>query len=91
MGVAPLAHGGEHGPEVPALGRQPVLVARRVLGVGDLDEDAGVDQLRQPLLEDVARDPEAPLEVLESGHTEERVADDEHRPPFPDDLEALRH
>ena len=29
--------------------------------------------------------------VVESGHAEECVAHDEHAPPLPDDLEALRN
>ncbi len=42
--VPPLPHGGEDGPEVPALVGEPVVVAWRVLGVRDPRQDARVDQ-----------------------------------------------
>src|SRR5579859_6619082 len=50
-----------------------------------------VDEAVQPVGEDVARDPEAGLEVIEAGHAQEGVPNDEQAPPFPDDLEALGH
>src|SRR5665213_2013717 len=65
VGVPPLAHGREHRPQVPALVRQPVVVPRRVLGVRHSLQYAGVDQRGQALLEGVARDTEALLEVFE--------------------------
>ena len=57
--------------------------------VRDLDQNPGVHQVGQPLIEHVAGDPEALLELVESGHPEEGVAQDQHRPPLADDLEAL--
>jgi hypothetical protein len=61
-----------------------------MLAVGDLGEHAVVDEVRQPLVQHVARDAEALLEVVEARHAEEGVADDQHRPPLADDLESLR-
>jgi hypothetical protein len=60
-----------------------------MLGVSDPPEDSAVDEMVQPLGEDVAGDPEPGLEVIEAGHTEEGVPDDEQAPPFPHDVEAL--
>jgi hypothetical protein len=89
VSVAPLAHRGEHGPEVATLVGETVVVPRRVLGVGNANQNPGVDERREPLVKDVPRDAEAALEVVEAGHAEECVPDDEHAPPFADDLEAL--
>ena len=41
------------------------------------------------MVEHVAGDAEAFLEVVEAGDAEEGVADDEQTPPFADPLEAL--
>ena len=91
VGVAPLAHGREDRPQVPALLGQPVVVAGRVVAVGDLGQYPGLDQVGQALVQDVAGDPEAFVELVEPGHPEERVADDQHRPPLADHLETLGH
>jgi hypothetical protein len=85
-----LAHSREYGPKVAALVREPVVITRRVLRVRNADQDAFVNESRQATLKDVARDAEAALEVLEPGDPQERVAHDQHAPPLPDHLEALR-
>jgi hypothetical protein len=85
-----LAQGGEYWPQVPALVGEPVVVSRWVLAVGDLGEHPGLDEAGQALAEHVARDPESLLEVVEAGHAEEGVAEDQQRPPRADDLQALR-
>ena len=89
--VAPLAHGGEDRPQVTALVGEPVVEARGVLAVGDLGQDPGLDQPVEALVQDVPGDPESLLELVEAGHTQKGVAHDQHRPPFADDLETLRH
>ena len=91
VGVAPLAHGREHRPQVPALGGEPVVGAGRVVAVGNLRQDARLDQPGEALVEDVAGDPQALLELVEAGDAEEGVADDQQRPPLADHLEALGH
>ncbi len=60
-----------------------------MLGVGHPLEDPAVDEVVQPLGKDVAGDPEPGLEVVEPGHAEEGVPDDEQAPPLPHDVEAL--
>jgi diaminopropionate ammonia-lyase len=87
--IAPLPHGRDHVPEIAALAGEPVFRARRVIGVRHPLEDVAVDEVVQPLGEDVAGDPEPDLEVIEAGHAEEGVPDDEQAPPFPHDIEAL--
>ena len=48
-----------------------------------------VDEAVQALGEDVPGDAQASLEVVESGHAEEGVPDDQQAPPLPYDVEAL--
>src|SRR5579884_975146 len=88
--VAPLAHGVDHRPQITAAFGQPVVEARRVLAVGNLGEHADLDEASQALTEHVAGDPEPPLEVVKAGHAEERVADDQQRPPLAHHLQTLR-
>ena len=87
--VPPLPHRGEDGPEVASFVRESIVVARWVLGVRHARQDALVDQSSESLLQDVPRDPEPTLEVVEAADTQEDVPDDEHAPPLADDLEAL--
>ncbi len=87
--VTPLPHGRDHMPEIAALAREPIFRARRVIGVSHPLEDFAVNEVVQPLGEDVAGDPEAGLEVIEASHPEEGVPHDEQAPPFPHDIEAL--
>jgi hypothetical protein len=60
-----------------------------VIGVGDAFQDAALDQVVQALRQDVAGDPEAGLKIVETGHAEESVPDDEQTPPLPHDIEAV--
>jgi diaminopropionate ammonia-lyase len=87
--VTPLPHGRDHVPEIAALAGEPVFRTRRVIGVSHPLQDFAVDQVVQPLGKDVAGDPQPGLEVIEAGHAEEGVPDDEQTPPFPHDVEAL--
>src|SRR5579863_3157439 len=88
--VPPLTHGRHHVPQVTALGGEPVLGARRMVTVGNALKDPRLDQVIQPLGEDVAGDAEPRLEVIESGHAEERVPDHEQAPPLAHHVQALR-
>ena len=61
------------------------------LGVGSPREDPVGHKLGKPLLEDVSRDAEASLEVVEAANPEEGISKDEEAPSVSDDLQALRH
>lgn len=78
--VAPVDEGEDHGMKIQALWRQAVLVPERAVLVGDLGEDAGLDQGLEALAEDRPGDAETPLEVVEPAHAQEGVAQDEERP-----------
>jgi hypothetical protein len=89
--ITPLAHRGEHGPKVTALGGQFVIEARRVLAVGNADKNASFDEGGKAKTKDISRYSESPLEFLETCDAKECVSNDEHAPPFANDLEALSH
>jgi EmrB/QacA subfamily drug resistance transporter len=86
--VSPLHERREREPQVAALRREPVLEALRALLIADALEDAVLDELRQAIGEDVSRDTEAFVELLEPPPPEERVAHDEERPALADELES---
>src|SRR5260370_1212974 len=87
--VAPLAHGRHHVPQVAALVGEPVLRTWRMVLVGGSLEDPVVHQVGQPPGKNVAGDAQARLEVVEAGHAEESVPDDEQAPPFTYYVESL--
>jgi len=62
-----------------------------VLRVGDFLQHVCLNEAGETLLEDVSRNPESPLEIVEAADAQEGVADDEHAPPLADDFQALRH
>src|SRR5262245_5015565 len=66
VAVAPAEQRDEGGPEVEALLGQEVLVALGALLVGPALEDVLVDQSLEPRRKDVAGNPEALLELVES-------------------------
>jgi hypothetical protein len=57
-----------------------------VVLVGDPLQYTVVDEVVQPVGEDVARYAQPGLEVVKAGHTQEGVADDEQTPPLSDDV-----
>ena len=57
--------------------------------VGDALEDPALDQAVQPLGEDVAGDAQARLKIVEAGHAQEGIPDDQQTPPLAHDVEAL--
>ena len=83
--VAPLPHGSHDVPQIPALLGEAVLRAGRMVLVGHSVEHTVVDQTVQPLGEDVARDPEAGLQVFETGHAQNQGIRTPHIAPRGDD------
>src|SRR5262245_31352345 len=90
MRVAPLAQRRQGDVELAALRGEPVLEARRALAVRDSLQDRLRHQPVEPVGEDVPRNSEALLELVEPAQPEEDVADDEQRPALADDLERPR-
>ena len=76
-------------PQVAALLREDVVVARGALLIRHPRQHARVDKTLETLGEHVSRDSESRLELVEAGVAEEHIAEDEERPPLADDLEAL--
>ena len=89
--VAPLAHGVDDGPQIAALFGEMIGGAGWIILVRHPGQDAVLDQAVQTLGEDIARDAEACLELIEAADSQERVAHDQQTPPLTDHLEALGH
>lgn len=88
MPVAPLHQSDDHRPQVEPLFGQAVLVARGMFLIG-----TAVDQLRcheplEPVLENVAGDPEVAPEVVETMDPHHQLADHEQRPSLADECEG---
>ena len=87
--VAPLAKRGDHGPQGAAFVGEQVVVAAPGLVVRTTFEDPCRDEGVESVAEDVARDPQALDEVVESADSEEGVAQDQQGPPLADQFEGL--
>ena len=87
--IAPLHQRDERRLQVEALLGQVVLVAAALPGllVFDALEHALVDELGQPLAQQVARATQRAVEVVEAADPEERLAQHEQGPLLPHDLE----
>src|SRR5437763_319382 len=77
VAVAPLHERDQRRVEVQAHLREPVLVALGALLVALPLEDARAHETLQAIREDVARDPEIRLELVEAPHAQERLAEDQ--------------
>ena len=86
--ISPLQQRHHDGKQFTACLGQTVLEAFRVFLVPVPLHDPCLHKGRQALRENVPGDAEAPLKLLEAGQSEERVPQDEGRPPLPDDLEC---
>src|SRR6516162_554492 len=88
MPVAPGEQRPQHRPKVAAGISQDVPVARWSFAVAAAFEQTRFDQRLEASCQDVGRDPEALLELIEARQSERRIAQDEDAPPLPDPLQA---
>src|SRR5688500_16256780 len=86
--VAPLAQADERDMKVPALCGQVVLVPLRPFLIGHPLEDSFGDQPAKTVGENLARDPEISLELVESTQSQQSVPNDQQRPSLTDHLEG---
>ena len=89
MAGAPVHQREQDRVEIEAGLGQAVLVALRSLLVELTPQDSVRDEGVQPVAEDVAGHARVPLQLLEAADAEERLAEDEQRPPFADDRQRL--
>src|SRR5439155_17232329 len=87
--VAPLPQADERDMKVAALSGQAVLVALRPFLIANPLEDSFVDQPAKALSENLPRDPETPLELVEASQSQESVPNDQQRPSLTDHLEGV--
>jgi hypothetical protein len=89
--ITPVAQRDERRGEVAALLGGKVLVQLGPSGISTPLHDSGCHEAIESITQDVRRDPEAALEISISARTgEQRVADDEQTPSFPDSFESPR-
>jgi DNA-binding SARP family transcriptional activator len=87
--VSPGGHDHEHVDQVGPHGGQVVLEARPLV-VRTAAEHALADKMVQSLGQDLARDPEIGLYLVEPGEPDPYVTQDQRRPGLPDDVESTR-
>src|SRR5215216_5458971 len=87
--VAPLPQADERDMKVAALSGQVVLVPLRSFLIGNALEDSFVDQPAKTVGENLARDPETSVELVESSQSQQCVPDDQQRPSLTDHLERV--
>ena len=86
---APVHDRQQHGVEVETLVGEAVLVPLWPLLVELALQDPVRDERVQAVAEDVPRHAGVPLQLLEAADAEERLAEDEQRPPFADHGERV--
>jgi len=88
--VAPLPQADERDMEVAALSGQVVLVPLRPFLIGNPLEDSFLDQPAKTVGENLPRDPETSLELIESTQSQQSVPNDQQGPSLADYLEGAR-
>ncbi len=86
--VAPRKQRKQHRAKVEPFARQYVFIARRAVAVRATLQYSGIYQRAEAPREHIRGDAEALLELLEAGQSVQRVANDQHVPPFADVLKA---
>jgi hypothetical protein len=75
--------------EVAAFAAQVVFVPLRPFLVGNALEDSFVDQPAKTVGENLPRDPETPMELVESTQSQESVTNDQQCPSLTDHFEGV--
>jgi len=86
--VAPLPQADERDMKVAALSGEVVLVPLRPFLIANPLEDSFLDQPAETVGENLPRDPEISLELVESTQSQQRVPNDQQRPSLTDHLES---
>src|SRR5438874_1833659 len=86
--VAPLPQANERDMKVAALAGQVVLVPLRSFLIANPLEDSFVDQPAKTLGENLPRDPETPMELVEPTQSQQRIPNDQQRPSLTDHLKG---
>src|SRR5690242_15716997 len=86
VAIAPFDQDDQRRSELAALVGEDVLWPAGTLGVRDTFEHAFVAEQLEPVGEDVGRDAELVLEVLEALDAQDRVAEDQEGPAFTNDF-----
>ena len=88
MLVAPGEQRPQHRPKIASGFGQHVFVARRSFAIAAAFEQTRFDQGLEPPRQDVGRNPQALLKLVEPRQAERRIAQNEDAPPLADPLQA---
>ena len=86
--VAPLPQADQRDVKLASLSGQAVLVPLRPFLIANPLEDSFVDKPAKALGENLPRDPEISLELVESTQSQQRIPNDQQRPSLTDHLEG---
>ena len=86
--VAPLPQADQRDVKLASLSGQAVLVPLRPFLIANPLEDSFVDKPAKALGENLPRDPEISLELVESTQSQQSVPNDQQRPSLTDHLEG---
>jgi len=87
--ISPLASNQEENPQLAPFLRQGIVVAHRMVLIRDACDHPMVDEVIEATGEDVAGDTQSGPNLIEACDSGQAIADDQERPPVPDDLECL--
>jgi hypothetical protein len=90
-GVSPSPHSNEDIVKISPFLGQPVFEARGVILVENRGEDFRLDQLREPLGEDVAGNSQVLLKIVEPANAQKGITEYEHGPAIPDHFSGIGH
>ena len=85
--IPPGEHGERHGVEIETLLRQTIFVAARPVLIGPSLQHAQLRESAETVGENVRRDPQVPLELVETSGPQEGLADDEPAPAIAENSE----
>src|SRR5829696_2735621 len=88
--LAPLPQGDQDREYAAALRRQPIFLISAAVSGGRGLQDALIDQRAEPHGEDVLGEAEPLLEFAEAADPEQRLANDQNRPPVADRIQRAR-
>jgi hypothetical protein len=89
--IAPVHDAHHHRVQIAPLLGQPVFVPDRPVTIRHFLQHPGLNQLAQPIRQDVAGDTKPRLEIIEPANAQEAIPQDQQGPPIADDRNGSRY
>ena len=77
VGISPMHQAHQDGVKVEPLLGKPIFITHRTILIWHFHQHAGINKLSQPIGENMARDVEPRLEIIEAANAQEAVAQDQ--------------